>query len=65
MLIQDWQALKGMEVLWGSVYGILDRRLLRGVLTMSEKERHVIEKTIDLNEEPGRQPKKAWTYGGW
>jgi hypothetical protein len=54
-----------MEVLWGSVYGILDRRLLRGVLTMSEQERHVIEKTIDLNEEPGRQPRRAWTYGGW
>lgn len=54
-----------MEILWGSVYGILDRRLLRGVLSMSEKERHEIEKTVDLNMEPGRRPHKAWTYGGW
>lgn len=58
-------ALKGMEILWGSVYGVLDRRLLRGVLSMSEKERHEIEKTVDLNLEPGRRPHKAWTYGGW
>ncbi|QRV76658.1 major facilitator superfamily transporter [Ceratobasidium sp. AG-Ba] len=58
-------ALKALEVLWGSVYGILDRRLLRGVLTMSERKRHEIEKSIDLNEEIGRQPRRAWTYGGW
>ncbi|CAE6411435.1 unnamed protein product [Rhizoctonia solani] len=58
-------ALKGMEILWGSIYGVLDRRLLRGVLSMSEKERLETEKKVDLNREPGRRPIKAWTYGGW
>ncbi|CAE6346181.1 unnamed protein product [Rhizoctonia solani] len=58
-------ALKSMEIFWGSVYGVLDRRLLRGVLSMSEKERLEMEKKIDLNIQPGRQPVKAWTYGGW
>jgi hypothetical protein len=54
-----------MEILWGSIYGVLDRRLLRGVLSMSEKERLETEKKVDLNREPGRRPIKAWTYGGW
>ncbi|CAE6457712.1 unnamed protein product [Rhizoctonia solani] len=58
-------ALKSMEIFWGSIYGVLDRRLLRGVLSMSEKERLEMEKKTDLNAEPGRRPIKAWTYGGW
>ncbi|CAE6400123.1 unnamed protein product [Rhizoctonia solani] len=58
-------ALKGMEIFWGSIYGLLDRRLLRGVLSMSEKERLETEKKTDLNMEPGRRPIKASTYGGW
>ncbi|KDN50038.1 hypothetical protein RSAG8_01374, partial [Rhizoctonia solani AG-8 WAC10335] len=58
-------ALKSIEIFWGSIYGVLDRRLLRGVLSMSEKERLEMEKKVDLNAEPGRRPVKAWTYGGW
>ncbi|KAB5594017.1 Transcription factor atf1 [Ceratobasidium theobromae] len=58
-------AFKGMEIVWGLVYGVLDRRLLRGVLWMSERARHEMEKQVDLGAEPGRRPHKGWTYGGW
>ncbi|KAG8763235.1 hypothetical protein FRC11_005240 [Ceratobasidium sp. 423] len=58
-------ALKSMEIFWGSIYGVLDRRLLRGILRMSEIERLEVEKKVDLNAEPGRRPVRAWTYGGW
>lgn len=54
-----------MEIVWGLVYGVLDRRLLRGVLWMSERARHEMEKQVDLGAEPGRRPHKGWTYGGW
>ncbi|ELU41798.1 hypothetical protein AG1IA_04173 [Rhizoctonia solani AG-1 IA] len=63
-IVRDVKALKGMEIFWGSIYGVLDRRLLRGVLSMSEKERVETEKRIDLSAEPGRRAIKAWTYGG-
>lgn len=39
-------------------------RYLGGVLTMSEHQRHIVEKTDDLKEAPGRRPHFIATWFG-
>lgn len=56
--------LKGLEFCLGLFYGILDRKYLGGILTMSEKKRLVMEKQGKLEDLPGRRPSKKMTYTG-
>ncbi|KAK7691051.1 hypothetical protein QCA50_006154 [Cerrena zonata] len=56
--------MKAMEVCWGAFYGLLDRKYLGGVLTMSEHQRHIVEKTVDLKKVPGRRPYPFATWFG-
>ncbi|RSL94354.1 hypothetical protein CDV31_014342 [Fusarium ambrosium] len=57
-------AVKGLEFCLGLFYGVLDRRYLAGILTMSEKRRLVVEKAGELGAPVGRKPAKYFTFVG-
>ncbi|KAL2670216.1 hypothetical protein Neosp_014683 [[Neocosmospora] mangrovei] len=57
-------AVKGLEFCLGLFYGVLDRRYLAGILTMSEKKRLVVEKAGELGAPVGRKPAKSFTFVG-
>ncbi|KAJ4208843.1 hypothetical protein NW759_013605 [Fusarium solani] len=57
-------AVKGLEFCLGLFYGVLDRRYLAGILTMSEKKRLVVEKAGELGAPVGRKPAKPFTFVG-
>ncbi|KAF8916235.1 major facilitator superfamily domain-containing protein [Mucidula mucida] len=63
-VISFFVAMKALEFCWGAFYGIIDRRYLGGILTMSEHKRHLLEKTDTLNDLSGRRPRNVFTIVG-
>ncbi|KAK4940849.1 hypothetical protein LTR10_019121 [Elasticomyces elasticus] len=63
-VIAFFVALKALEFCLGLFYGVLDRRFLGGILTMSETKRMSIEKAGRLEDPIGRKPAKAFTAAG-
>ncbi|KAM0321643.1 hypothetical protein ACHAQA_009999 [Verticillium albo-atrum] len=63
-VIAFFVAVKGLEFCLGLFYGVLDRRYLAGILTMSEKKRMVLERDDKLGEPVGRKPSKSFTIIG-
>ncbi|KAH8658312.1 major facilitator superfamily domain-containing protein [Xylariales sp. PMI_506] len=57
-------AIKGIEFCLGLFYGLLDRRYLGGILTMSEKKRMALEQKGQLMDIIGRKPAKGFTIFG-
>ncbi|ETS83876.1 hypothetical protein PFICI_05752 [Pestalotiopsis fici W106-1] len=63
-VIAFFVAVKGLEFCLGMFYGILDRRFLSGVLTMSEKKRMNAEANNELGDPVGRKPSAKFTLVG-
>ncbi|KAH6661798.1 major facilitator superfamily domain-containing protein [Plectosphaerella plurivora] len=57
-------AVKALEFCLGLFYGVLDRRYLAGILTMSEKKRHIMEDESKLGKPIGRKPSKVFSITG-
>ncbi|KAH7311536.1 major facilitator superfamily domain-containing protein [Stachybotrys elegans] len=64
-VIAFFVAVKAIEFCLGLFYGVLDRRYLSGILTMSEKKRLVAEQNGSLPEPIGRRPSKVFTRVGF
>ncbi|KAF4126952.1 Major Facilitator Superfamily [Geosmithia morbida] len=56
--------VKGLEFCLGLFYGLLDRRYLGGILSMSEKKRMMLEEEGKLQEPVGRKPHRIFTIVG-
>ncbi|KAK7415550.1 hypothetical protein QQX98_005796 [Neonectria punicea] len=63
-VIAFFVAVKGIEFCLGLFYGVLDRRYLGGILSISEKKRIVLEQEGKLKDPIGRKPAKAFTVVG-
>ncbi|KAL6915324.1 hypothetical protein FSST1_006819 [Fusarium sambucinum] len=63
-VIAFFVAVKGLEFCLGLFYGILDRKYLAGILTMSEKKRMQMEQEGTLGKLIGRKPAKMATIIG-
>ncbi|KAM0229892.1 hypothetical protein ACHAPO_009614 [Fusarium lateritium] len=63
-VIAFFVAVKGLEFCLGLFYGILDRKYLAGILTMSEKKRMQMEQEGTLGKPIGRKPAKVATIIG-
>ncbi|KIY71911.1 MFS general substrate transporter [Cylindrobasidium torrendii FP15055 ss-10] len=63
-VISFFVAMKAIEFCLGAFYGILDRKYLAGILTMSETRRLALHKTGIHKKVDGRQPKKVFTSFG-
>ncbi|KAF4458605.1 major facilitator superfamily transporter [Fusarium albosuccineum] len=63
-VIAFFVAVKGLEFCLGLFYGVLDRRYLSGILTMSEKKRMEVERQGKLGDPIGRKPGKTFTVVG-
>ncbi|KAH8898638.1 MFS general substrate transporter [Thozetella sp. PMI_491] len=63
-VIAFFVAVKGLEFCLGLFYGVLDRRYLSGILTMSEKKRVDMEREGTLQDPIGRKPAKVFTTVG-
>ncbi|EQB48943.1 major facilitator superfamily transporter [Colletotrichum gloeosporioides Cg-14] len=57
-------AVKGLEFCLGLFYGILDRKYLAGILSISNKKRMNIEKEGKLGDLVGRRPARSFTAVG-
>ncbi|KAJ3961420.1 hypothetical protein N0V92_001917 [Colletotrichum tropicale] len=57
-------AVKGLEFCLGLFYGVLDRKYLAGILSISNKKRMDIEKEGKLGDLVGRRPARSFTAVG-
>ncbi|KAJ7687402.1 major facilitator superfamily domain-containing protein [Mycena rosella] len=58
-------SMKALEFCLGAFYGLLDRRVLGGVLTVGEPERNRRQAAGLLDDLPGRRPSALATAGGF
>ncbi|KAJ0344463.1 hypothetical protein KNSL1_009328 [Colletotrichum chrysophilum] len=63
-VIAFFVAVKGLEFCLGLFYGVLDRRYLAGILSISNKKRMDIEKEGKLGDLVGRRPARSFTAVG-
>ncbi|KAJ0273298.1 hypothetical protein CBS470a_012315 [Colletotrichum nupharicola] len=63
-VIAFFVAVKGLEFCLGLFYGVLDRKYLAGILSISNKKRMDIEKEGKLGDLVGRRPARSFTAVG-
>ncbi|KAF9876776.1 major facilitator superfamily transporter [Colletotrichum karsti] len=63
-VIAFFVAVKGLEFCLGLFYGVLDRRYLAGILSISNKKRMEIEQEGKLGDLVGRRPARPYTAVG-
>ncbi|CAG9975835.1 unnamed protein product [Clonostachys byssicola] len=63
-VIAFFVAVKGLEFCLGLFYGLLDRKYLAGILTLSEKKRLVLEREGKTELYIGQKPGKPFTIVG-
>ncbi|KAK7754279.1 hypothetical protein SLS62_003858 [Diatrype stigma] len=64
-VIAFFVAVKGIEFCLGLFYGVLDRRYLAGIMTLSEKKRMRLEQEDKIGNPIGREPAKIFTIVGF